>query len=185
MFLISSFSCLCSVHWSQVLSRDLCYQQLYCLLRCDLYYKFYSIFQFPLNCNWIELPSEALVSDVSETSRLSGCSNIDTFTVMSTIDPHPSGSYCNTLRLRQNCRHFTDNIFKCIFLNENVWMLLKSLLKFVPKVGINDIPALVQIMAWRRPMMVSLLMHKYISWPQWVQASWVLWWGYINTSVWI
>ena len=24
----------------------------------------------------------------------------------------------NTLRPRQNCRHFTDNIFKCIFLNE-------------------------------------------------------------------
>ena len=26
----------------------------------------------------------------------------------------------NTLRPRQNCRHFPDDIFKCIFLNENV-----------------------------------------------------------------
>ena len=26
----------------------------------------------------------------------------------------------NTLRLRQNGRHFADAIFKCIFLNENV-----------------------------------------------------------------
>ena len=37
-----------------------------------------------------------------------------------------------------------------IFLNENVWFLLKISLKFVPKVPINSIPALVQIMAWRR-----------------------------------
>ena len=29
----------------------------------------------------------------------------------------------NTLRPRQNGCHFPDNIFKCIFLNENVWIL--------------------------------------------------------------
>ena len=28
----------------------------------------------------------------------------------------------NTLRLRQNGRHFADGIFKCIFLNEKVWI---------------------------------------------------------------
>ena len=44
-----------------------------------------------------------------------------------------------------------DNIFKCIFLNENVRILLEISLKFVPRVPINNIPALVQIMAWRRP----------------------------------
>ena len=26
-----------------------------------------------------------------------------------------------------------DNIFKCIFLNENVWIFIKMSLKFVPK----------------------------------------------------
>ena len=57
----------------------------------------------------------------------------------------------NTLRPRQNGRHFPGDIFKCIFLNENVWISIKNSLKFVPKVPINDIPALVQIMAWRRP----------------------------------
>ena len=31
----------------------------------------------------------------------------------------------STLRLRQNGHHFTDAIFKCIFLNENVWILIK------------------------------------------------------------
>ena len=56
----------------------------------------------------------------------------------------------NTLRPRQYCRHFTDDIFKCIFMNENVWILIKISLKYVPKVRINNIPALVQIMAWRR-----------------------------------
>ena len=29
----------------------------------------------------------------------------------------------NTLRLRQNGRHFTDDLLKCIFLNENVCLL--------------------------------------------------------------
>ena len=37
------------------------------------------------------------------------------------------------------------------FFNENVWIPIKILLKFVPKGPINTIPALVQIMAWRRP----------------------------------
>ena len=52
----------------------------------------------------------------------------------------------NTLRPRQNGRHFADNIFKCIFLDENVWISLKISLKFVPKGPINNIPALLQIM---------------------------------------
>ena len=49
-------------------------------------------------------------------------------------------------------------------------------LKFVPKGPINKIPALVQIMAWRRPgdkplsepMMVRLLTHICVTRPQWV-----------------
>ena len=32
----------------------------------------------------------------------------------------------NTLRPRQNGRHFTDYVFKCIFVNENVWISLKD-----------------------------------------------------------
>ena len=84
----------------------------------------------------------------------------------------------NTLRPRQNGRHFADDIFKCIFLNENVWILIKISLKFVPKGPINNIPALVQIMAWRRPgdkplsepLMVSLLTHICVTRPQWVNT---------------
>ena len=53
----------------------------------------------------------------------------------------------NTLRLRQNGRHWVDDLFKYIFWNENIWIWFKISLKFVPKVPINNIPALVQIMA--------------------------------------
>ena len=40
----------------------------------------------------------------------------------------------NTLRQRQDGRHFPDDIFKCIFLNENVWISIKISLKFVSSV---------------------------------------------------
>ena len=85
----------------------------------------------------------------------------------------------NTLRPRQNGRRFPDDIFKCIFLNENVWISIKISLKFVPKGPINNIPALVQIMAWRRsgdkplsePMVVNLLTHLCVTQPQWVNKD--------------
>ena len=56
------------------------------------------------------------------------------------------------------------------------WFLWKISLKFIPKGPINNIPALVQIMAWRRPgdkpllepMMDILLNHICVTWPQWV-----------------
>ena len=54
----------------------------------------------------------------------------------------------NTLRPMQNCRHFAD-IFKCIYLNENVWIWIEISMKFVPNVRINIIPTVVQIIAWR------------------------------------
>ena len=87
-------------------------------------------------------------------------------------------TYFNRLRPRQNGRHFADDIFKCIFLNENVWIPIKISLKFVPQGPINNIPALVQKMAWRRPgdkpssgpMMVRLPTHICVTRPQWVNC---------------
>ena len=86
----------------------------------------------------------------------------------------------NTLRPRQNGRRFADDIFKCIFLNENIWIQIKISLKFVPKGKIDKIQPLVQIMAWRRPgdkplsqpMMVSLPTHICGIQPQWVNLNW-------------
>ena len=91
------------------------------------------------------------------------CSNWMPFGPLETI-------IVNTLRPRQNVRHFTDGIFKCIFLNENAWIPINISLKFVPRGPINNIPALVQIMAWRRsgdrplfgPMMVRWLDYRRI-----------------------
>ena len=51
-----------------------------------------------------------------------------------------------TTRPRQNGRQFPADIF----LNRNIWISIKIALKFVPWVP-NNIPALVQITAWRLP----------------------------------
>ena len=85
----------------------------------------------------------------------------------------------NTMKRIQNGCHFPNNIFKYILFNENVWISIKSSLKFVHKGSINNIPALVQIMAWHwssdKPlselMMVSLLTHLCITRPQWVNLD--------------
>ena len=82
----------------------------------------------------------------------------------------------DTLRPRQNGRHFPDDIIKRNFLNENIWILINISLKFVPKGSINNIRALCQIMAWRRsgdkplsePMMVNSPTHICVTRPQWV-----------------
>ena len=43
-----------------------------------------------------------------------------------------------------------DSIFKCIFLNENDTIPIQISLKLVPRSPIDNKPALVQVMAWRR-----------------------------------
>ena len=78
----------------------------------------------------------------------------------------------NTLRPRQ-----MDAISQTPFSNVFSWIPIKISLKFVPKGLINNIPAMVQIMAWRRPgdkplsepMMVGLPTHICVARPQWVK----------------
>ena len=80
----------------------------------------------------------------------------------------------NTLRPGQNGRRFPDDIFNCIFLNENVGLSLKISLEFIPNIRINNNPSLVQLMAWRRPgdkpisepMMVCSPTHICVTRPQ-------------------
>ena len=98
--------------------------------------------------------------------------------IVAVVDSYPTRIF-NTLRLRQNGRHFTDDSFKCILLNENISISINISLKFVHKGQINNIPALVQMMAWRRsgdkplsePMMVILLMRICVSRSQWVNGK--------------
>ena len=85
--------------------------------------------------------------------------------------------FINSLRPRQNGRHFADDIFKRIFVNENIWIPIKISLKFIPKGSINNTPAMVQIMAWRlpgdkplsEPMMDNLQTHICVTRPYWVK----------------
>ena len=85
--------------------------------------------------------------------------------------------FINTLRQRQNGSHFADDTFKRIFLYEIFF--IKISLKFVRKGPVNNILALVQIMAWRRPgdkplsapMMVRLPTHICVTRPQRVKRT--------------
>ena len=78
-------------------------------------------------------------------------------------------------------RDKVNAIWQTTFSSAFSWMNMfefwfKSSLKFVPKGPINNIPTLVQKMAWRRPgdkplsepMMASLLAHICVTRPQWV-----------------
>ena len=78
-------------------------------------------------------------------------------------------------------RDKTDVISQTTFSTAFPWLKifeirLKLKLKCVPTGSINNIPALVRIMAWRRPgdkplseaMLVSLQTHKCVTKPQWV-----------------
>ena len=64
-------------------------------------------------------------------------------------------------------------------MNENVWFPITISLKFVPKGLIKNIPALVQIMVWRRPgdkllsepMMARLPTHICVARSQWVNPQ--------------
>ena len=106
--------------------------------------------------------------------------------------PGSSIHFVNTVRPRQNGRHFQNDIFRCIFVNENVWIAIDILLQFVPKVPINQIPGLVQIMAWHRPgdkpfsepMMVRLLayMRHSASMSFNETTPYVTWYMRVNTN---
>ena len=68
---------------------------------------------------------------------------------------------------------------KCIFVNENVWISIKISHNFVRMGPISNIPAMVQIMDWRRPgdrplyeaMVISLLTHICVNRFQWVNKT--------------
>ena len=130
-----------------------------------------------------------VVHKTSEIRRLVCNANtgvVDRLAMQGARSSRASSAYChinwpgswtvNSLRPGQDRRHFADNIFKCIFVNENVWISLRISLKFVPKFRINNIPALVQILAWRRrgdkplsgTMMVRLSTEICVTRPQWV-----------------
>ena len=61
--------------------------------------------------------------------------------LLQTINSSPHG---------HNGRHFADDIWRCILVNEYFSILIKISLKFVPEDPIDNEAALVQVMAWHR-----------------------------------
>ena len=67
------------------------------------------------------------------------------------VDTYSSGlTWCSTSTFvfnlsppGQNGRHFEDDIYRCILVNEKFWILNEISLKFVPKGVIDNKPALV------------------------------------------
>ena len=116
------------------------------------------------------------------------------------VESHYNIDLFNTLKPKENVRHFAD-IFKSIFLNENVWIQINVSPKFVLQDPIENIPALVQIMAWRwsgdkplyEPVMISLMTHVcvtqcvntilHVAWP-WQMGSWSLKWHISQMKFW-
>ena len=135
----------------------------------------YMKFWLKLETLLLKLAAFILTGDPSAAYHCQGALSLAVVCMVNNINS--IGSF-NTLRPRQNGRHFADDTFNCIFVNENVRISIKFSLKFVPKGPINNIPALVQIMAWRRPgdkplsgpVVVSLLTHICITRPQWVNT---------------
>ena len=83
-------------------------------------------------------------------------------------------TYVDILRLRQNGRYCADDIFNHIFMNEKCFIFINISSKFVPRGSVNNIPVLVQMIAWCRqvtshylnPWYPSLLMHTCVTRPQ-------------------
>ena len=87
-----------------------------------------------------------IVADTKEHEE--GEHHVNTFYLSTIIRTGPFNlpqMNVNTSRPRQNGCHFPDDIFKCIFWNENVGISIKSSLKFVPRGLINNIPAMLQL----------------------------------------
>ena len=80
----------------------------------------------------------------------------------------------NTLRPRQNGRHFADDILKCILSNENVYISIQNFSKFCFQAS-----NLVQIIAWchrgdkplSEPMVLNLLAYICVARPHWVNTT--------------
>ena len=81
---------------------------------------------------WVRVKQKGRNSLTNPTTISSACEGV-------AVNSSPPG---------QNGRHFADNIFSCIFLNENFDISIQISLKFVPKGSINNKWALIQEMAW-------------------------------------
>ena len=62
----------------------------------------------------------------------------------------PTGPPFDSCSPGQNGRHFVDDIFKCIFMNDKICILIEISLECVPRGPTDNNSALVSIIHWRR-----------------------------------
>ena len=216
MFLFSSCSSLCTIHWSQVLSREWrcswssadrrCSNYIWVINKFVAYWGATYIRDFLLpsvtaqawSSLWLQMSCQIIMLDHQQTvCSLQKWTWYSHWVPISVINYYWSEYIlqlwlCHKIPLQKHQQypmltHWSrDNmaaisqttLSSAFFVNENVIISIKISLKFVPKGPINNIPTLVQIMAWRRSgdkplseqMMVSLLMHICITQPQWVNS---------------
>ena len=128
MFLLLSCSCLCPNNWSQVISRELrcCWcsadrrctnynwlSQCYCLIKCDLYYRFWGSSTTMI----VETSQLSLTDKLRKMNRvLTGLHSGDCQCRRLIIDAQFTAPWwnpnkiINTLRDEQNAPHFADEI---------------------------------------------------------------------------
>ena len=61
-----------------------------------------------------------------------------------------SVSHLTHLSLGKMAAILAEDYFKCILLNKNDRIVIRVSLKFVPRSPVDNKPALVQVLAWRR-----------------------------------
>ena len=150
MFLVSSCSCLCTIQWSRVLSREWRCSWSSADRRCSNYiwvidnviaYKGASyIRDLTLNKimdsgNGFILFLQQAINLIDDKDQLLPYIAKPKWT--NSLIPERHGSNINTLKPRQNGRYEANNIFTCIFLNENIWISIKISLKFLPRVQLS------------------------------------------------
>ena len=100
--------------------------------------------------------------------------------------------FCSGLNLLTNWgRDKMAAIFQMTFSNAFSWMkiyefFIKMSLNFVPKGPVNNIPALVQILAWRQPgdkPISEPMMVRFVTQPQWVKILCLC--ASVCVSVWV
>ena len=97
----------------------------------------------------------------------------------------------NTLRLRQNGRHFANDLFKRIFVNEKVRIFVQISLKFILECPINNnqhwfrwwLGAKKATSHYLNQWWSSLLMHIWVTRPQWVKSPDTTSCGMINFNI--
>ena len=63
-----------------------------------------------------------------------------------------------------NGQHFADYVLKCIFLYENIRILMKILLKFILKSPLDNMSVLIQMMVWCWNNDGPVYRYKYVTW---------------------